>query len=135
EIKPFTPTGVRDGLEKLALFRVSYPAMGFPYRPGTIYIPPPREILMRQFVTDGGENLDVLLVVVRPVPGLLFYQICVRGDFVLYFNRVRVIAGALAILAALAAEALAAAEGAAVIALIQELAVAFGVTLPVLTPR
>ncbi len=117
EIKPLSPAGVKAGFEKLALFRVSFPAFGFPYQPGVRYVPS-NEIPMGNFASDAGENLDVFLQVTRPVPGLLFYRICVRGDYVRYFNRVRVIAGALAILVVLAPEALEAVEAAEVVAVV-----------------
>jgi hypothetical protein len=65
----------------------------------------------------------------------------VEGDYVTYFNRVRLVAGLLAMIALLAEVAAAAAvtaeaakAAAAVLATIRELAVAFGLTLPALSP-
>jgi hypothetical protein len=132
EVKPFTPAGVRDGLAKLTLFSVSYPVFGFPYVAGVTYNPT-REMPLGIVIGDAGENMEVFLEVHRPIPGLIVYRICLRGDYVRYFNRVRVIAGALAILIALAPALLPATEATAVVAAIQELATAFSVALPLVT--
>lgn len=82
------------------------------------------------------------LEVIRPCRGLIFWNLCLKGDYVKYFNRVRTIAGVLAILLALAAEAAAAATAAAeaaeigaIVAGIRALAVSLGVTLAVLRPK
>jgi hypothetical protein len=133
EIKPFTPTGVRDGLAKLTLLSFGYPAFGYPYKAGKQYNPTPA-ILLHRFTTDAEveEDLDLFLDVHRPIPGLILYRFCIKGDYIRYFNRVRVIAGVLAILVVLAPELLPAAEAGEVVAEIQALASVLGIVLPIL---
>ncbi|NML65446.1 hypothetical protein HHL22_09540 [Hymenobacter sp. RP-2-7] len=69
---------------------------------------------------------------------MVLYRICLRGDYVQYFNRVRLVAGILAILAALAPEMLAVGaavgEVAAYVELVTALAAKYGLALPVLLP-
>ena len=106
--------------------------------PGRRYTPT-REILLTPMVGPNGERLQPILELRRPVRGLIFWTLCLKGDYVEYFNRARLVAGLLAILIALAEVAAAAAvtaaeieAGAAVIAGLRALAVAAGVALPVL---
>lgn len=135
EIKPFSIAGAIAARVKLNDIIPAYAARGLPYQPGESYTPTP-DILIASFITDQGEKLDLVLNVEQEVPGLLFWQLCVKGDYVLYFNRVRLAVGIAAILAA-AAEVLApAAEAGAIVAAIQELAqeLSLGV-LPLLTSR
>jgi hypothetical protein len=69
---------------------------------------------------------------------MILYRICVRGDYVNYFNRVRLIAGILAILVALAPEILAVGAEAGEVAAFREallaLAAQFRVIIPILSP-
>lgn len=138
EIKPMSPSGMAEWLVKAKQLRDNYQPEGrprFPYKPGKSYTPS-RELLLGRFVTPEGESLEVFIEPRRPVPGMILYRICVRGDYVAYFNRVRLIAGILAILAALAPELLAAgteaAEAGAFMEALTSLAARFNVIIPVL---
>jgi hypothetical protein len=111
EIKPQSVSGVKEALEKLLILSIGYPLRGYPYVPGTRYHPT-REIHVANLVGPDGEQLEVYLDVVRPYDGLIFWALCLKGEYVRYFNRVRVVAGTLAILVALAELAGAAAAGA-----------------------
>ena len=137
EIKPLSQSGLREGLSKGIELRATYAASGFPYLPGRLY-KPSKEISLGRFTADGGEQLEVFLEVVRPVDALILYRLCLRGDYVQYFNRVRLIAGILAILAAIAAEAAAAAAtaeaAASALATIQAIAAELSAALPSLVP-
>jgi hypothetical protein len=130
EIKPLSPTGLRDWLAKAIILRINYGGV-FPYNQGKIYTPS-SEISFGPFITDVGENLELFIEPRRPVPGMLLYRICIRGEYVRYFNRVRLIAGILAIIAALAPELLEAAAIEGVLEALQSLATQFGVTIPIL---
>jgi len=136
EVKPLSPSGVTEWLIKGKQLRTNYEPI-FPYLPGRIY-KPSREIILGRFSTPEGEQLEVFIETVRPALGMILYRICVRGDYVRYFNRVRLIAGILAIIAALAPELLAAGAEAAEVATLVEaltaLATRFGVTIPALLP-
>jgi hypothetical protein len=129
EIKPLSPSGLRDWLEKAVRLRINYGI--FPYVQGKIYAPS-SEISFGLFITDVGENLELFIEPRRPVPGMILYRVCVRGDYVRYFNRVRLIAGILAIVAALAPELLDAAAIEIVLEGVRSLATQFGVTVPIL---
>ncbi len=90
-------------------------------------------------VGPAGEHIQPVLELRRPVRGLIFWTLCLKGDYVEYFNRVRLTAGLLAILIALAEVAAAAAVTAAeveavaaIIAGLRALATAAGVALPAL---
>lgn len=137
ETKPLTPSGVTEWLTKAARLRWNY-AGTFPYVAGTRYKPSP-EILLGSFdfIEGGGGHLEVFIEPRRPASGMILYRICLRGDFVRYFNAVRLTAGILAIVAALAPEILAAGveagDVAAFTAAIEALAAEFQVVLPVLT--
>ncbi|WP_405016771.1 hypothetical protein OHV05_06415 [Kitasatospora sp. NBC_00070] len=136
EIKPLSPSGVTEGIAKGVKLRSNYENNGFPYRPGKTYTPSPTIPLMR-FITPEGEHLELVIEARRLLPGLLFYRLCIRGDYVRFFNRVRLAAGILAVLAALAPELAAAGavaeEVAAFVALVQSIAEGLGVLLPALT--
>lgn len=135
EIKPLSPSGVAEWLLKAKRLQSSY-AGHFPYTPGRLYTPS-REISLEQFITPHGERLEVFIETTRPALGMILYRLCIRGDYIEYFNRVRLIAGILAILVALAPEILAAgaeaAEVAAFVEAITALAASFGVVLPALS--
>ena len=73
---------------------------------------PTPEIVLGRFLTPQGEKLDLILSVRAKAPGLLFWELCVKGDYVLYFNRVRLAAGIAALLVALAEILVPAAESA-----------------------
>ena len=136
EIKPLSPTGVRDWLAKAIKLRYNYSG-SFPYAAGRLYTPS-REIELGRFWTPEGEHLQVFIEPRRPALGMILYRICLRGDYVKYFNRVRLVAGILAILVALAPEILAVGaavgEVAAYVELLTALAAKYGVTLPILLP-
>jgi hypothetical protein len=140
EIKPLSPAGVTAGLVKGVTLKSNYGGNGLPYLPGKRY-KPSREILLGRFITPPPflESLEVYIEARRLLPGLIFYRLCVRGDTVRFFNRVTVVAGLLAIIAALAPELLAvgaaaeevAAFGAAVRAAAQALNIG---SLPAVAP-
>lgn len=138
EIKPASVSGARDATLKLLSILHNYSAAGLPYKPGRRYTPT-SEIPLTPLIGPGGENLQPVLELRRPVRGLIFWALCIKGDYVEYFNRVRLVAGLLAILLALAEVAAAAAATAAeieavaaVIAALRALAAAAGVALPAL---
>ncbi|MVN74711.1 hypothetical protein GO988_00045 [Hymenobacter sp. HMF4947] len=135
EIKPLSPSGVTEWLLKARQLNANYLGT-FPYLPGKRYNPS-REIELGTFFTIEGENLQIFIEPSRPALGMILYRICVRGDYVKYFNRVRLTAGILAILVALAPELLAvgatAAEVAAFVETITALAAQVGAVLPALT--
>jgi len=136
ETKPMTPSGVIEFLAKAKVLVSNY-ALGFPYVPGTAYRPS-REIPLGAFIAPGGGRLEIFIEPRRPAKGMILYRICIRGDYVRYFNDVRIGVGILAIMAALAPEILAlgvaAEEVAAYVAAIRALAAEFGGVLPVLIP-
>jgi len=139
EIKPASVSGARDATLKLISILNDYTSAGLPYVPGRRYTPT-REIPLTPMIGPNGENLQPVLELRRPVRGLIFWTLCIKGDYVEYFNRVRLVAGLLAILIALAEVAAAAAATAgeieavaAIIAGLRALATAAGVVLPVLT--
>jgi len=86
EIKPLSLPGLRDWLQKATELRLNY--ISFPYIAGKLYTPS-REISFGPFLTDEGENLELFIEPRRPAPGMILYRICIRGDYVKYFNRVR----------------------------------------------
>jgi hypothetical protein len=132
-----SPAGVSAGLAKGVQLKSNYEGNGFPYKPGKSY-KPSTKISLGEFVTPEGERIEVFIQPLRLLPGLIFYRFCVGGDFVRYFNRVRLAAGILAILVALAPELLEAGataeEVAAFINLVRSTATAVGALLPALAP-
>jgi hypothetical protein len=133
EIKPLSIAGAIAAWKKFNTIPANYAAAGLPYLPGTAYTPPDF-LELASFVTDGGENLDIVLHCRRPTPGLIFWEFCVKGDYVRYFNRVRLAAGLLAILVALSEVLIPAAEVGATVAAIAQLASEIGAgALPLLT--
>jgi hypothetical protein len=134
EIKPLTPSGVAEFLVKGKVLRENY-QQGFPYAPGRIYTPS-REISFGSFFTGSGTRVEVFIEARRPAPAMILYRICIRGDYVRYFNEMRLIAGMLAILAVLASELVAAGaaveEVEAMLGMLRALAASFGVTIPTL---
>lgn len=134
EIKPLSIAGAIAAWKKFNTIPSNYAAAGLPYQPGTAYAPP--EFLhLADFLADGGENLSVVLHCRRPSPGLIFWEFCIKGDYIQYFNRVRLAAGILAILVALSEVLLPAAEAGAIITAIRQLAIEIGAgLLPALTP-
>lgn len=135
EIKPLSIAGAIAAWKKFNRIPQAYAEAGLPYQPGEAYTPP--EFLpLQSFLTDGGENLDVVLHCRRAVPGLIFWEICIKGDYVRYFNRVRLAAGILAILIALADVLAPAVEAGGIIIAIRQLALEIGAgVLPLLTQR
>ena len=135
EIKPASIAGAIAAWIKFNSIISDYADRALPYLPGTAYTPTP-DIVIGRFLGPQGENLDVILETTRRAPGLVFWTLCIKGDYVLYFNRVRLAAGILAILVALADKLLAAGEAAAVVSSVRQLVqdLSIGV-LPVLTSR
>jgi hypothetical protein len=134
EIKPFSIAGGIAAIRKLNSIPGDYAARGLPYLPGTSYVPSD-EIPLATLIGDAGEELRIICEARRVAPGLIFWTLCVKGDFVKYFNRVRITAGILAILVALAPEILEAVEAAAVVETVREIAAGLGAVLPLLVPR
>jgi hypothetical protein len=128
EIKPASIPGAIGAWIKFNSIIADYAVRGLPYLPGTAYVPT-AEIFLAGFVTPAGESLEVVLEPRRRAPGLIFWTLCIKGDYVAYFNRVRLAAGILAILVALAMVLLPAAEAAAVAAAVAEIATGLGVIL------
>jgi hypothetical protein len=133
EIKPASFSGMAAGIKKWNVIPGNYLECGLPYVAGKAYTPSP-EIHLMNLIGDGGENLELFLNVERRVSGLLLWTLCIRGDYVRYFNRVRLVAGLLAIIVALAPEVLAGAEVAAVVEAIVNFAASLGIgSLPALS--
>jgi hypothetical protein len=134
EIKPLTPSGLVEWLIKGKKLRSNYEGV-FPYIPGKIYTPS-KKIRLGTFFSPEGDNLEVFIEATRPALGMILYRICVGGDYVKYFNRVRLIAGILAILAALAPEILVgvaeAGEVAVFLQALSAIAAGFNVVIPTL---
>jgi hypothetical protein len=133
EIKPMSVSGAIAARIKKHVIPPAYAALGLPYLPGNTYTPTEFIPFPFLFVTPEGENLRVVLHLMRRARGLVFWEICIEGDYVAYFNRVRIVAGLLALLIALAEAAAAAGVAAAIVAAIQDVATALGVTLPLVT--
>jgi Putative peptidoglycan binding domain len=131
EIKPMSLSGAIAARIKLSEITTSYARLGLPYLPGNRYTPTEFIPLATMF-TPEGENLRVVLHLMRRARGLIFWEICIEGDYVVYFNRVRIVAGLLAILVLLAELAIPAAEAAGVVAALRALAAELGVLLPAL---
>ena len=133
EIKPLSIAGAVAAWKKFNSIPSDYASAGLPYLPGTAYTPA-SFLPLASFVTDHAENLSIVLHCRRPTPGLIFWEPCVKGDYVRYFNRVRLAAGTLAILVALAEVLIPAAEVGAIVAAITQLATEVGAgLLPLLT--
>ena len=139
EIKPASVSGARDATLKLLSILSDYADAALPYKPGRRYTPT-SEIPLTPMVGPGGEHIQPILELRRPVRGLIFWTLCIKGDYVEYFNRARLVAGLLAIMIALAEVAAAAAATAAeaeavaaVIAGLRALAASAGVVLPAIT--
>lgn len=132
EIKPLSISGAIAARIKNHEIVKNYARVGLPYTTGTSYTPT-EFITLGTFFTPEGENLRVVLHLMRRAPGLVFWEICVEGDYVLYFNRVRLTAGILALMVACAILLIPAAEAAGVVAALTALAEALGVALPVLS--
>ena len=135
EIKPASVSGAVAAWIKFNTIIPNYAERGLPYLPGRSYKPSP-EIVLGKFITPEGEKLDLVLSLQHKAPGLIFWTLCVKGDYVAYFNRVRIAAGIAALMVALAEVLIPAAELAGVVAAIQEIAQGLGLAvLPVLLQR
>lgn len=135
EIKPMSVFSAIESWKKFNTIIPAYAAAGLPYLPGKSYRPTP-EILLRAFFTPEGENLELMLQLRHAAPGLIYWTLCVKGDYVAYFNRVRIAVGIAALLTALAEALIPAGEVAGVVAAIREIAKGLGAaTLPVLIPQ
>ncbi|WP_431016398.1 peptidoglycan-binding domain-containing protein [Bradyrhizobium pachyrhizi] len=114
EIKPASVWSATEAWLKLNDIIPAYATRGLPYKPGTNY--QPTDVVLGRFLTPEGEKLDLILNLRRQAPGLIFYILCVKGDYVAYFNRVRIAAGVAALLIALSEALVPAAEVAGVLA-------------------
>jgi Putative peptidoglycan binding domain len=135
EIKPMSIAGAIAGRIKVSQITTSYARLGLPYKPGNTYTPT-EHITLGTFFTPEGENLRVVVHLMRRARGLIFWELCIEGDYVAYFNRVRLVAGILALMIA-AAELLApAAEAAGIAAALRALAAELGAgLLPLVTAQ
>ena len=107
-------------------------ASGLPYQAGRNY--EPTDVVLGRFLTPEGEKLDLILALRRQAPGLIFYTLCVKGDYVAYFNRVRLAAGIAALLVAMSEVLVPAAELVGVLATLNEILASIGVVAaPLLT--
>ncbi|MGY1901233.1 peptidoglycan-binding domain-containing protein [Nocardia gipuzkoensis] len=138
EIKPMSIAGATAAWKKYREIPANYANIGLPYIPGTSYNPT-KEIFLKSLITPEGENLDIILSLRRVAPALIFWTLCIKGDYIEYFNRVRLVAGMLAIMVALAQAAAAAAATAAeaaaataVVSALVEIAAGLGLALPAL---
>lgn len=128
EVKPFSISGLREGRLKLKEIPPNYLRVGLPYQPGKTYRPT-EFIPILEFVTFHGETIKVVLHLIR-TRALIFWELCFEGDFVAFFNRVRLAAGFAAILI-VAAEALAPAGIAVeIVAAVRAAMAALGVAIP-----
>jgi hypothetical protein len=100
EIKAESEFGILTGGEQLFEIMTLYRAVGLPYVPGTRYRPT-RSIPVVNLIGTGGEKLNVILEVLRPAPGFIVWSFCLEGDYLKYFQRVRMVAGLLAIILAI----------------------------------
>lgn len=130
EIKPHSISGAIGARLKLNAIPKLYKDRNLPYLPGTTY--EPVDLVLQKFITPEGEKLDLILHLTRPAKGLVFYALCVKGDYITYFNRVRIAVGVAALLAAMLEFAPVAAEAAAAAAAFQELLTALGIALETL---
>ncbi len=128
EVKPSSIFSAIDAWDKFNKIIPAYASRGLPYLPGRSYSPTP-EIILGTFLTPEGENLRLILSLRAKAPGLIFWELCIRGDYVSYFNRVRIAAGIAALLIALAEILLPAAEAAAAIAALKEALAAIGIVV------
>jgi hypothetical protein len=125
EIKPESIFSAAEALIKFNTIISAYAVRGLPYLPGKNY--QPTDIVLGRFLTPEGEKLDLILSLRRQAPGLIFYTLCVAGDYVTYFNRVRIAAGVAALLVALAEFLVPAAELGGVLATLNEILVSLGI--------
>jgi hypothetical protein len=133
ENKPASVAGAIGAWKKLNSIPTDYARLGLPYQPGTAY-QPTEEIPLAHLIGPQGEALEVIVHVWRRAPGLIFYELCIKGDYVQYFNHVRLVAGILAILVAIPGLIPAAEEGVAILAALRALAAQLEVVLPAVVP-
>jgi putative peptidoglycan binding protein len=131
EIKPLSISGAIAARIKLHEITKNYTQVGLPYLPGNRYTPT-EHVTLTEFTTIAGENLRLVLHLERRARGIVYWELCVEGDYVAYFNRVRLAAGILALVVAMAEILLPAAEAAGVVATIKAIALELGVAVPVL---
>ena len=78
EVKPSSPTGLSDGIDKIATIDALIHYYNLPYVPGRQYSPDKRiEFFSGQAL---GFNVRLLLEFKRVLPGLIVYRICVDGN-------------------------------------------------------
>lgn len=97
EVKPMSLSGLEEAVEKLVKILRNYLVFRLPYRPGRRYNPT-RSIRIGQLSTPTGQPLTIYLEVERTLKGLIFWTMCIEGDYVDYFNRYRITVGILKIL-------------------------------------
>jgi hypothetical protein len=97
EIKPMSLSGLREAVDQLVIILGINLAFRLPYRPGSRYNPT-RSIRIGQLATPTGQPLTIYLEVERTTKGLVFWTMCIEGDYVEYFNRYRITVGILKIL-------------------------------------
>jgi hypothetical protein len=75
EIKPNSATGRAAGRLKVGTLIAFYGLWSLPYTPGVVYVPTPEIVLAR-----APGPIEVFLRIQRLAPGLIAYDLCVRGD-------------------------------------------------------
>jgi hypothetical protein len=92
EIKPLSIAGAIDAWKKFRELSKLYAGLGLPYQPGKQYTPT-KQIPIASFFTPQGGKLDVIVELTRGVPGgllpapaLIFWTLCIKGDYIQYFN-------------------------------------------------
>jgi hypothetical protein len=116
EVKPASLYGIRDSVEKLVILLGLY--LRLPYKPGKRYTPT-KDIVLGTLFSPEGHQLKIILETERPLPGVIFWALCIEGDYVEYFNRYQIVTGILQILVGiglLLPEVALTAEGGAMIA-------------------
>jgi hypothetical protein len=73
EIKPASVASTAEGRRKVLNLQAFYPTFGMPYVPGTQYSPTPELRL------GGVHKVEFLVESRLAEPGLILYQVCVRG--------------------------------------------------------
>jgi hypothetical protein len=88
EIKPASPDGNIAGLAKCAILDALFANYKLPYRGGTWWNPAERELITTAFV--GGTQVEFYLHYFRNGGGLIFYELCAKGNFAEILEKVGV---------------------------------------------
>lgn len=97
EIKPDSTAGRADGRAKIQTIVANYAYFGLPYVPGATFVPTPSRVIGA--ITVAGYRFEILFNVRLLGPGLVVYEICLRGELLAILEAL----GMAELLAALAA--------------------------------